>query len=53
MKATNALASRRMDIAVADYIHSNMLPFSLTRDPKFLKMIEVAKTLGPRYNTPG
>jgi hypothetical protein len=41
-----------MDIAVADYIHSNMLPFSLKRDPKFLKMIDVAKTLGPRYNTP-
>jgi hypothetical protein len=50
--ATNALASRHMDIAVADYIHSNMLPFSLTRDPKFFKMIDIAKTLGPRYNTP-
>jgi hypothetical protein len=50
--AANALASWRMDIAVADYIHSNMLQFSLTRDLKFLKMIDIAKTLGPRYNTP-
>jgi hypothetical protein len=50
--ATDALASWRMDIAVADYIHSSMLPFSLTREPKFLKIIDVAKTLGPRYNTP-
>jgi hypothetical protein len=50
--ATNALANWCMDIAVANYIHSNMLLFSLTRDPKFLKMIDVAKTLGPRYNTP-
>jgi hypothetical protein len=36
----------KMNIAIADFIHSNCLPFSLAEDPKFLKLIMVAKSLG-------
>ena len=44
-------APEKMNIAIADFIHSNCLPFSLADDPKFLKLIEVAKTLG-KYKPP-
>jgi hypothetical protein len=30
----NAIAGQRMDIAVADFMHSHMLPFSLTECPR-------------------
>ena len=43
---TNAIAGQRMDIAVADFMHSHMLPFSLTECPKFLKLLYTAKSLG-------
>lgn len=39
-------APERMNMAIADFIHSNCLPFSLSEDPKFLKVIQVAKMLG-------
>jgi hypothetical protein len=39
-------APERMNIAVADFIHSNLLPFSLAEDPKFLKILQIAKSLG-------
>ena len=42
---TNAIAGQHMDIAVADFMHSHMLPFSLTECPKFLKLINTAKSL--------
>lgn len=44
-------APEKMNIAIADFIHSNCLPFSLADDPKFLKLIEVAKSLG-KYKPP-
>jgi hypothetical protein len=33
-------------LAVADFIHSHLLPFSLAEDPKFLKILQIAKSLG-------
>ena len=49
---TNAIAGQRMDIAVADFMHSHMLPFSLTECPKFLKLLNTAKSLGTGYLPP-
>jgi hypothetical protein len=49
---TNAVAAQHMDIAIADFMHSHMLPFSLTECPKFLKLLETAKTLGTGYLPP-
>jgi hypothetical protein len=34
---TNAVAGQRMDIAVINFMHSHVMPFSLTERPKFLK----------------
>lgn len=45
-------ASQRMNIAVADFIHSNCLPFSLAEDPKFLKLIQIAAHLPRDYKAP-
>jgi hypothetical protein len=44
-------APERMNIAIADFIHSNCLPFLLAQDAKFLRVIEVAKALG-EYKPP-
>jgi hypothetical protein len=44
-------ASKRMNIAIADFIHSKCLPFSLAQDAKFLRVIKVAKALG-EYKPP-
>ena len=44
--AVDADAPQRMNMAIADFIHSNCLPFSLAEDPKFLKLLQVAKSLG-------
>ncbi len=49
---TNAIAGQRMDIAVADFMHSHMLPFSLTECPMFLKLLNTAKSLGTGYLPP-
>ena len=49
---TNAIAGQRMDIAIADFMHSHMLPFSLTECPKFLKLLDTAKSLGTGYLPP-
>ncbi len=35
-RANDSAASERMDMAIADFVHSNCLPFSLAEDPKFL-----------------
>ena len=48
----NAIAGQRMDIAVAIFMHSHMLPFSLTECPKFLKLLNTAKSLGTGYFPP-
>jgi hypothetical protein len=49
---TNAIAGHRMDIAVANFMHSHMLPFSLTECPKFLKLLNTAKSLDTGYLPP-
>jgi hypothetical protein len=41
-----------MDVAIADFIHSHLLPFSLAQDPKLMKIIEEARKLGPSYLPP-
>ena len=46
------IANQRMDIAIANFVHSNCLPFSLTRCPKFLKVIAEAKNVGTKYLPP-
>ena len=50
--ANDPIANQRMDIAIADFVHSNCLPFSLTRCPKFLKVIAEAKNVGRKYLPP-
>jgi hypothetical protein len=47
INATNAC-----HIAIASFIHSNALPFSLSECPKLLKIIEVSRNLGPGYMPP-
>jgi hypothetical protein len=49
---TNAVAGQRMDIAVTNFMHSHMLPFSLTECPKFLKLLNMATSLGTGYLPP-
>jgi hypothetical protein len=46
------IANQCMDIEIANFIHSNGLPFSLTRCPKFLKVIAEAKNVGTKYPPP-
>jgi hypothetical protein len=41
-----------MDVAIADFIHSHLLPFSLAQDPKLMKIIKEARKLGPLYSPP-
>ncbi len=41
-----------MDIAIANFVHSNCLSFSLTRCPKFCKAIAEAKNVGTKYLPP-
>ena len=45
-------AAGRMNIAIADFLHSHCLPFSLATDPKLAKIIEIGRTLGPNYKPP-
>jgi hypothetical protein len=46
------IANQRMDIAIADFVHSNCLPFSITKCPEFLKVIAEAKNVGTKYLPP-
>ncbi len=46
------ITNQRMDIAIANFVHSNGLPFSLTRCPKFLKVIAEVKNVGTKYLHP-
>ena len=41
-----------MDVAIADFIHSHLLPFLLAQDPKLMKIVEEARKLGPHYLAP-
>ena len=38
--------------SIADMIHSSGLPFSLSSDPKFRRMIKLARNVGTNYITP-
>jgi hypothetical protein len=46
------IANHCMDIAIANFVHSNCLQFSLTRCPKFFKVIAEAKNVGTKYLPP-
>jgi hypothetical protein len=50
--AINPNAPACMDVAIAEFIHSHLLPFSLAQDPKLMKIIEEARKLGPLYSPP-
>ena len=41
-----------MDVAIVDFLHSHCLPFSLADDKKLMRVIEVARNLGPNYKAP-
>ena len=45
-------ASAKMDVAVADMIHSNLMPFTFGRDMKFMKCMNLARTLPADYVPP-
>ena len=45
-------ASQVADIAAADFLISCGLPFSLSEDPKFKRIFEVGRNLGPNYKPP-
>jgi len=45
-------SSMKMDIAIADLIHSNVLPFTFGKDMKFQKCIDIARRLPPDYVPP-
>ncbi len=47
--STDPSAPARMDVAIADFIHSYLLPFSIATDAKMLKIIEIAKQLDQTY----
>ena len=44
-------ATTKMDVAVADMIHSNAMAFNFGRDLKFMKVIQIARTLPADYIT--
>ncbi len=48
----NPMAVSHLNVAIADCIHSNSLPFRLTKDPKFVAMIRAAKFAPSNYVTP-
>ena len=45
-------AKTKMDVAVADMIHSNAMDFNFGRDLKFMKVIQIARTLPADYVPP-
>jgi hypothetical protein len=45
-RSGNPNAQEHMNMVIADFIHSNCLPFSFTEDPKFFKLIHTARQLG-------
>ena len=49
---TPAVVVQRMNICIADFMHSHMLPFTLTECSKFLKVLQMAKSLGTGYLPP-
>jgi hypothetical protein len=50
--AVDPSAVTRVSVAIADFVHSHCLPFSLATDPKLMKVIEEARSLGSGYTPP-
>ncbi len=46
------MAVSHLNVAIADCIHCNSLPFRLTKDAKFIAMIRAAKSAPSNYVTP-
>jgi len=46
-------ADSQLTIAIADLIHSRGLPFNLSSDPKFRKVLVLAKNVTLKYRPPG
>jgi hypothetical protein len=49
----NPSADSSLTMAISDCIHSLGLPFSVASQPKFRKVIHLAKTVGSGYKPPG
>jgi hypothetical protein len=49
---TPAIVVQRMNICITNFMHSHMLPFTSTECPKFLKVLEMTKSLGTGYLPP-
>ena len=47
--SANQAVPAKMDVAIADFIHSHLLPFSIASDAKLLKIIKIAKQFGQTY----
>ena len=45
-------AGHQLSIAIADFIHSHLLPFSIADDPKLMKIIDEARNLGGSFVSP-
>ena len=41
-----------LDFAIADWLHSCAMPFNVSQDPKFRKVIKLAKFVSTKYVTP-
>ena len=50
--AIDPSAAGRVSVAIADFLHSHCLPFSLATDPKLMKLLEEARSLGGGYTPP-
>ena len=42
----------QMDVAIADYIHSRQLDFNTGVDPKFKRILDLARRSPPNYEPP-
>ena len=47
--AIDPSAGSHINIAIADFVHSHLLPFSIAEDPKLMKIIDEARNLGGSY----
>jgi hypothetical protein len=50
--AIDPSAAGRVSVAIADFLHSHCLPFSLATDPKLMKLLDEARSLGGGYTPP-
>ena len=50
--AINPQSVIRMDVAIADFLHSHCLPFSLAEDSKLMTIIDIARNLQSNYRPP-